>query len=102
MSGLTNYCLGVWYFRHGIIHYRTTIQAFEMIEFPMRGIRSTAEHRDATDWAPFYRRWGGLFMVKLRQRVALRRSLGRGQLSLRENGHMFVGAFICRFWSAHH
>jgi hypothetical protein len=36
-------------------------------------------------------------MINLRQRVASRRSLGRGQLSLRENGHTFVGPCTCSF-----
>ena len=80
---------------HGIIHDHTTIQAFEMIEFPMRGIRSTAEHRDATDWAPFYRRWGGLFMVKLRQRVASRRRVAGNSGYVKTDicllGHLYVG-----------
>jgi hypothetical protein len=44
------------YFRLSVVHYETTIQAFEMIGFRMRGLRSSAKHPDATDWTAFC--WG--------------------------------------------
>jgi hypothetical protein len=44
------------YFRLSVVHYETTIQAFEMIGFWMRGLRSSAKHPDATDWTAFC--WG--------------------------------------------
>jgi hypothetical protein len=41
-------------FRPGIVHGQTTIQAFQMIGFQMRGVRSAGEQCDATERAGFW------------------------------------------------
>lgn len=38
-------------FRPGIVHEQTTIQAFQMIGFQMRGVHSAGEQCDATERA---------------------------------------------------